>query len=909
MKKILFILIITFFSSVSWAQIVSTNPTFVTQNSGQIEVTFDASLGAGGLKDYVGTDVYAHTGVITTASSQWKHAPTWLDNAAKYKLTPLGNNKWKLVIGPTLKDYYGLLEGEVVTKLAFVFRNGAGTKEGKDVGGTDIFLDVYQSGLNVAFTNPSSNQSIAKGTSVNIAISCSFVANSINLYINDTKVKTTNGATTLSYTYTFAEANDYTLIAEAVLGQTIRDTILICVPKPVTIQARPAGTQAGINYINANSATLVLHASGKENVFLIGEFNEWSQLNDYQLKKDGDYWWITLNNLNSGQIYAYQYLVDGTIKISDPYTEMVLDPWNDKWINESFSIYPNLKAYPEGKTEGLVATLQTSKPTYSWQNSSFTTSARENMVIYELLLRDFTPEKSLQAAIEKLDYLQKLGVTAVELMPVQEFDGNQSWGYNPNHFFAVDKAYGNANMYKKFVDECHKRGMAVILDVVFNHATGQFPYAKMWWNSSTNKTATNNPYFNVDAPHPYSVFHDFNHEYQPTRDYFKRVLQYWITEYKIDGYRLDLTKGFTQKSSTEGTASNYDQSRINILTDYYQAAKSAKDDVMFILEHFCNNDEELELANRGMYLWRNVNNSFSQSAMGFVSSSDFGSMNSSPRKWVGFAESHDEERNFFKAKDYGSGMVKTDSLFRISRVPLNVAFSTLIPGPKMLWQFQEMGYDYSINALGGRTSNKPSAWGWLNLAHRKAAYETSAKIISLRKLFPAAFTQGDFTLNVGMGDWENGRRIALTHSDLNLIVLGNFKDNVPITAFPNFPKTGSWYNVLTGEIYYVGSTNTPINIPAGQVLIFADRKINFDTAVENIQAEGFAEKLYPTYTTGKVFITDSRPHAVSIYNMQGQLLKSEKNITEFDLSDFATGIYLVKLDSFDGKYTGKVIKK
>src|SRR5690606_38239098 len=157
----------------------------------------------------------------------------------------------------------------------------------------------------------------------------------------------------------------------------------------------------------------------------------------------------------------------------------------------------------------------------------------------------------------------------------------------PNHFFAPDKAYGNAETYKRFVDECHKRGIAVILDVVFNHATGQFPYAKMWWNAADNKTASNNPYFNVNAPHPYSVVHDFNHSYQLTWDYFKRVLQIWINEYKIDGYSLDLTKGFTQNSSSESTASNYDQSRIDILTDYYHAAKAAKSDVMFILEHFC----------------------------------------------------------------------------------------------------------------------------------------------------------------------------------------------------------------------------------------------------------------------------------------------------------------------------------
>lgn len=76
----------------------------------------------------------------------------------------------------------------------------------------------------------------------------------------------------------------------------------------------------------------------------------------------------------------------------------------------------------------------------------------------------------------------------------------------------MDKAYGTDRMYKEFIDACHQRGMAVILDVVYNHATGANPFAKMWWNASANKTAANNPYFNIDAPHPYSVFHDFNHE-------------------------------------------------------------------------------------------------------------------------------------------------------------------------------------------------------------------------------------------------------------------------------------------------------------------------------------------------------------------------------------------------------------
>ncbi len=918
-KTFLFTIIGLLFSVVGWAQLVTTNPTFVTQDGGTIEITFDATQGNAGLKDLAG-DVYAHVGVITDKSasgSDWKYVVTpWPSstnlaqaNTTKNKLTALGNNKHKLIITGGVRAFFGVPTGEKVQKIALVFRNTDGSKTGKTASGGDIFVDVYEAGLNVGFTNPAADKAVTINTTESITFTSSITAN-LELFINGTSVKTAASTASLSHSFTYSNTIDYQLIAKATAGtETKYDTVNVCVPAATQTQARPAGTQPGINYINATTVTLVLHAPGKQNVFVLGEFNNWIQLNAYQMKKDGDYFWTTLSNLTPGHIYGFQYLVDGTIRISDPFAEMVLDPWNDKWINEKYNIYPNLKAYPEGKTEGLVATFQTNKPAYNWEITNFQMPERDNMVIYELLLRDFTVEKSLDAAIAKLDYLKTLGITAVELMPVQEFDGNNSWGYNPNHFFASDKAYGNAETYKRFIDECHKRGIAVILDVVFNHATGQFPYAKMWWNATSNQTAANNPYFNVTAPHPYSVFHDFNHEYQPTRDYFKRVLQFWINEYKIDGYRLDLTKGFTQKSSTEATASNYDQSRIDILTDYYNAAKAAKSDVMFILEHFCSSSEETELANRGMYLWRNVNNAYSQAAMGYQSDSDFGGMNSLPRRWVGFAESHDEERNFFKAKNFGSGTVKTDSIYRISRVPLNIAFTTLVPGPKMVWQFGEMGYDYSIDALGGRTSEKPSAWSYLNLAHRKAAYDMSSKIITLRKMYPAAFTQGNFSLNIGSNDWSNGRRIALTHSDLNMVVLGNFQPDAGITANPNFPKTGMWYELLTGQELNVTNVQMTMNMQKGQLLIYTDRKINTGTTNRNVKYN-VEFSLYPNITDGKMWVTTSTDvNNMSIYNMQGAVIRTYSNTNEVDVSDISAGMYFMEISTKEGKGIQKFMKK
>jgi glycosidase len=917
MKKIILSFVFILISVLSWSQ-VTTNPTFITQTGTSFDIIFDASQGSKGLIGLT-TGVYAHIGVITDKSansSDWKYVLTpWPTSATDTKAntsknicTNIGTNLWRLSIGPDIQTFLGVPSTEKILQIALVFRNADGSKTGKTASGGDILVNVYSAGLNVLFTNPSSSMSVTAGTSLNIQFGSSLAAN-LNLLINGTSVQTATSASTLSYNYTFATANDYTLIAQATLsGTTVSDTVQVCVPAPVTDAARPS-LPDGINYIDNSTATLIMYAPGKNNVFVIGDFNNWTQLNSYQMKRDGNYWWLTISGLTPGKLYGFQYLVDGTMAVSDPYTELVLDPWNDQWINQYTSIFPNLKPYPVGKTTGLVATLQTAKTAYNWEISSFSMPSKENMVIYELLLRDFTTESSLNGAIGKLDYLKNLGITAVELMPIQEFDGNNSWGYNPNHYFAPDKAYGTPDTYKKFIDECHKRGIAVLLDMVFNQASGLCPFAMLYWDAVNNRPASNNPWMNPIAPHPYSVLNDFNHSFSGTKQYFQRVLKYWITEYHVDGYRMDLTKGFTQTSTTEATASNYDQSRINNLNDYYSAVKSVKGDAMFILEHFCNNDEETVLANSGMYLWRNLNNSYCQSAMGYQSSSDFSGMITTPRQWVGYGESHDEERTFYKALAYGTAGLTTDSVARLNRIPMNLAFETLLPGPKMIYEFGEMGYDYSINSNGGRTNPKQPAWNWLNLPLRKAADDASAKIMTLRRMYPNVFTQGTYSINVGSGDWSQGRRIGIVHNDLDIVVLGNFDPTNTVYANPTFPKTGVWYNYLTGDAYPVTNANMTIQMTPGQLLIFTDRQVT-PTGISTPKCDSDCT-VYPTSTKGLVYI--STPNLilnVQVYNMQGMTVMSNTNINSkgIDLSKMMNGLYIIEVTTNQGISRIKIIK-
>ena len=597
----------------------------------------------------------------------------------------------------------------------------------------------------------------------------------------------------------------------------------------------PAGVKEGINIVNNSTVTLVLYdkdknGARKDFAHVVGDFNNWTLSNDDKSQMNRDdaagVWWITLSGLDATKEYAFQYYVGmkngETIRVADPYARKILDPDNDKYISPA--TYPDNKTYPAGGI-GIVSVFKIQQETYSF--SPFMTPKKDNLVIYEMLLRDFTPSGDLNGAMQKLDYLKSLGVNAIELMPVQEFDGNDSWGYNPAFFFAMDKAYGTDRMYKQFIDECHKRGMAVILDVVYNHATGANPFARMWWDSANNRTASNNPYFNVTAPHPYSVFHDFNHESPLVRAFVKRNLEFLLKEYNIDGFRFDLTKGFTQRQSNESNASNYDASRMAILKDYHAAIKAVKADALVILEHFADNQEETELGNAGMMVWRNNNEAYMESAMGWKDKTNFhpvyyGTSSRPANSLVSYMESHDEERAAYKQSQWGNGILKTDLSARMKQLSANAAFFFTVPGPKMLWQFGEMGYDISIEQ-NGRTGKKPIKWEYLDNADRKKLHDNYAKLIGLRFAHPELFTStATLDWKVTPAFWDNGRFLTLSSfgNAKQVVVVGNFT-NGEITTSTTFPKTGTWHNYMnTTETLNVTSEKMNISVPANSFKLF-----------------------------------------------------------------------------------------
>ncbi|MFI3239694.1 MAG: alpha-amylase family glycosyl hydrolase [Bacteroidales bacterium] len=926
-KKILFT-IFMLVTMVAQAAVVTTDPEIVQVGSEDVTIYFYAKEGNAGLTSLY-SGVYAHTGVITnksTSDSDWKYAPDWCDNSDKYALTrvSLTDRIWSLNIGD-MREYYGITdEDEVIQKLAFVFRNSTGTLEGKTEEGGDIFIVVYDDGLAVSLNSSATSSVLTSETSTVTLTATSSMESNLKIFIDDVNsaaIAEASNATTLAKEYTFPQG-DYKVIAQAELdGDIVRDTISIC-HRSESQAVNYSGTLKQGATVNADgTVTFCLLAPNKSNVIVVGEWDDYTVKNSSVMNYQGDYFWITVSGLDLDREYGYYYLVDDVTGVADPYSELVLDPWNDKYINQTYEIYPNLKDFPTEVGNIMITVFKGNKDEYNWEVENFEKPAKENLIIYEILLREFTDEGSVDATLAKLDYLEAMGINAIELMPFNEFDGNSSWGYNPNFYMAPDKAYGTPDDYKLFIDECHKRGIAVIMDVVFNHSWGQHPWCKMYYDSTNNCPSSDSPFQNVSAPHNWSVGNDWKLESDYVKDHFKDVLKYWIDEYKIDGYRFDLSKGLGDSDSyaSDYDGSNYNSSRIANLKGFYDAIKAANSDAYVIMEHFCATTEENELSNYGMMVWSNYCSAFAQAAMGYSSSSSFSGVNpvNSGRPFggtVAYFESHDEERAAWSQNNYGESGVKGNTENSMRRLGANAAFMFLSPGAKMFWQFAEMGYDVSIDQDGyDRVDPKPTHWEYLDDEYRKGLYDSYCEIINIRTNNPDLFTSdASFTMQASTSNWDNGRFITISNSvGKELIVVYN----------PTFThKTFSYTFSSSSETYYINSKSygtTPsfsasastISVPAHSYVVISN--MDDPAGVNGVEADIAKDEIiiYPNPAENMIYINNSEVAKVDIYSLSGALVKSVIESNAIEISGLFPGTYIVKVATDSKESYTKLIKK
>jgi 1,4-alpha-glucan branching enzyme len=824
---------------------------------------------------------------------------------------------------------------------------------------TDLELNVgaYQANLTAPLEN--STTLLNSGQSIVITANNTNGNANYNLLANGISINSSIGAT---YSYTdinITENKNYELqITQN--GTTYTKKFSAIINPGILSQALPNGLEIGINYniSDATKATLVLEAPGKDYVYVAGSFNNWQPTLSYAMKKDptSGKFWLELNNLTSGTEYLYQYwVVDTTpianspsiVKTADPCSTLVLSSYDDPWIPAGS--YPNIPSYPNGQNREITV-LQTGQNTYNWQNTSFTKPNKDKLVIYELLIRDFDSDRNYQDLIDKIEYFKNLGINAIELMPVMEFEGNESWGYNTAFHMALDKFYGTKNKFKEFIDLCHQNGIAVILDIAFNHAFGRNPMIRMWMNDPDGdgwgSPSTENPYFNTVAKHSYSVGEDFNHASNFTKEYVKKTIKHWITEFKIDGFRWDLTKGFTQNctAADQSCTNNYQADRVAILKDYADYTWNLDPDFYNIFEHLGSDFEEQQWANyrlsegKGIMMWGEMFTQYKELAMGY--SNTTGNINRmghvsrgfTGKRLIGYPESHDKDRLMYEAKTFGNNTgtspVLNNETNILNRMSALGAISMLIPGPKMIWHFQELGMDDSIftcengtvnsqiDAISGdcKLATKPQPqWleNWLTTSPRSTIYSNFSKFTKLKK--GEAVFSGEYAITPDGSD-NLKQRIYIYDNALpttqlkNVVVLANlYTSNKTIVA--DFPYTGTWYNLLDTTTTNVTATNMQITLGPGEFRIFGNQ---LSTALSNESFEAISKiELYPNPSTNTFQISvDAKK--VEIYSLTGQLIQTENNCVankEINISNLAKGIYIVKITNSDAIAVSKKLIK
>ena len=867
------------------------------------------------------SDVYLWAWHFDTGGTFAGDSPTngeWTNSSESQKFTDNGDGTYSYSLTPT--SFYGTND---IGQLGMLVKakNGDGDKKSQD---NLVNVGVFQTEL----VAPAMTTTVLDAGDMLAVEATATRAADFELFANGASVATQANATSFTTTYTVADDTDFELKIADGSSNEVDSYAFSAVATPVVTEAPvPAGMSDGINFdpSSPTEATLVLHAPGKEFVHVLGNFYEgaWERKNDNLLFKDSDTdrFWITITNTQDISDILFQYLIDGTIRVADPYSTLTINEFNDGFIEAT--TFPNIPTYPEGETTQIISWIDTDMPDYEWQTTGFERPAQEDLVIYELLIRDFDALHSFDAVKDRLDYLEDLGINAIELMPVNEFDGNISWGYNPSFHMALDKYYGTPNAFKSFIDECHARGIAVILDVVYNHATGQNPFFRMYNDCGgcfEGKPTADNPYFNVEDPNTsFQFFNDLNHESLDTQAYVDRMNTYWLEEFQIDGYRFDFTKGFT---NTVGDGGAVDTARIALLKRMYDELRTVDDNAYVILEHFADNQEETELINHratddaaepGMLVWSNHVFNYNEATMGYNGNSDFSWISYINRGWdtpssVGYMESHDEERLNFKNQEFGnaSGDYSTKDLgTALDRLELAGAFYFTVPGPRMIWQFGELGYDYSINYCADgsnsdscRTDPKPIAFeeGYDQNSDRTDVYTQWSRLIALNQN-ESIFNTSNFTIDASNA---NGvKRIQLTDDDATgdeiqyVTIIGNF-DVVAQDVTPGFQTTGTWYNMLDStDTIEVNDTEAVITLAPGEYKLYSS---SVQTTLSTSETSQTTFTAFPNPAQNELY-TNATLEQVTVFDITGKQVLQQERLeanTPLTIAGLPAGLYIMK---------------
>ncbi|MDZ8056111.1 MAG: alpha-amylase family glycosyl hydrolase [Aulosira sp. ZfuVER01] len=514
-----------------------------------------------------------------------------------------------------------------------------------------------------------------------------------------------------------------------------------------------------------------LFAPYNKGAALIGSFSDWQEI---PMEKGEDGYFRTAVELEDG-VYEYKFRVQSNSWFLEP----------EQWVDVTDPYATNIDEFG-GKDNGIVRIKDGERivDTYVWQHDDKPLPADHELVFYELHVGDFSGGEDdpyargkYKHVVEKLDYLCELGINAIELMPVKEYPGDYSWGYNPRHFFATESSYGSTEGLKNLIDECHARGIRVIMDGIYNHSESSSPLTQIdhdYWYHHAPRDPDNSwgPEFNYEH-------YDENLDTYPARRFIGDTIRFWIEEYHVDGIRYDAARQIA----------NYD-----FMHWIVQEAKNAAGAKPFynIAEHIPETTSITNIDGPMDGCWHDsfrhtvtvhiCGDTFDlESLKDVIDAKRQGFMGAT--NVVNYLTNHDHDRLMV---ELGNRNIFDEEAFR--RAKLGVAILMTSVGVPLVWMGEEFG-EYKPK----QPESAKIDWTLLGNELNSSLFEYYKGLINLRKNSHALYTENiDFI-------HENPEAKVLAYSRWNdegsrVVVIANFSENF-LAGYhvPNFPCGGTWH--------------------------------------------------------------------------------------------------------------------
>jgi 1,4-alpha-glucan branching enzyme len=688
----------------------------------------------------------------------------------------------------------------------------------------------------------------------------------------------------------------------------------------VEVEPLPENVKLGPNWIN-NEMILAVYAPAQPVMQVIvtapGETGEVS--NAIVMKRDSeqsDIWWTELD-LSFGQ-YDYEYLLINGSRLPDPFTRRLSN----------------------GKTRveigaGGVSTADD----YNWQSNDYIRSSLDTLIIYELHVDDFAAQGSGQGTfhdvIIRLDHLRELGINAIELMPITEFPGGRSWGYNPEIMSSVEGTYGTPENFKQLVDEAHSRNMAVILDLVWNHATSSTPLWQIQPNNDLNPYFKNSNDLNPNENEGTWGMLDFDHFNEKTIEYINEVHRIWLEEYRIDGFRFDATRfvGWDLNQPQYGLpawTSAIDELDSNV----YQIAEHLPSDPWLV------NNTKLTSSWHDSFHDRLIDHIFSsigtmtamRQIIGLYEYSNWGTPYADLTQSVKYMVSHDEQSLIQEMVEFDG--VSLSQAREIDKFYASLLFTA--QGIPMIWQGQEFGFQsgwLDNNGNGNwdeeKLSYRPVDWSLLDSEEGQSHLNHYSRLARFRKTNPA-FSKGTFydlwrydaerVIVYGYKDESEG------NSDDQVVVIANFSSSNQTVNDVPFLSAGNWYNVTDpgNDLYTADGNYGEYLIPSNSAVVYSKNQYQLGVDTPSFIPGKFQTlSAYPNPFNPSITlqlelrnITQTNMNAeVSIYDINGRFIQTllESSIESgvhqitWHPQNISSGIYIVSLRTEMGIKNQKIL--